>query len=153
MAASPTYFHCAPVPLGNDSIIEPGNWGRIIRLYTPNDAGTYNIAYRESVLETYRQLHCPEKPSRLDCIFTCPTIDGARMYRQKWGKLNFIYEVAPVRKCRTHVGDYELALFQIDVPYFDNFPQRVARYWSDELKEFPEALLAGPVKILRRIAL
>jgi hypothetical protein len=148
-----TYFHCAPLPLGDGSIVEPGNWGRIIRLYAPNDGATFAVAYRESLLEAYRQTNCPQKPSRLNCVFACPTLEVARDFQTRWGRLNFIYEIVPLIPTVTHVGDFELCMFQAGVPYFDDFPQRIPRYWSDHPKEHPEVLLSAPVKILKRIAL
>jgi hypothetical protein len=146
-----TYFHCAPLPLLADSVVEPGNWGRIIRMYTPNDGATFAVAYRESLLEHFRQRHCPNKPSRLNCVFACPSVEIAQAYKAKWGRLNFIYEVEQITPAGVHLGDYELALFQSDVPYFDNFPDRAALYWSDDPKQNPEVLLPGPVRILQRV--
>jgi len=59
-----TYYHCAPIALSAGSIIQPGNWGRIIRQYLSSDGGTFAVGFRERILEDIRAMHYPEKPSR-----------------------------------------------------------------------------------------
>jgi hypothetical protein len=145
------YFHCGPVPLAPGSIIEPGNWGRIIRLYLPSEQATFPIAYREAVLEAARLALAPEKPSRLHCVFGLPTLDSAIVYKNKYGRLNFIYEIEPTTDApRIHMGDYELVGLEPNVPYFDQYPLRAAAYWSDGPKDAPEILLDCPIRILHR---
>lgn len=42
-----TYFHCAPLTLSPGSVIEPGNWGRLLDLYeTVNQQVQLNVLGR-----------------------------------------------------------------------------------------------------------
>lgn len=59
------YYHFCPTLLSPGSIIEPGNFGRIIR-----DVGDRHPLYqRETLYEEIRQRDFPGKPSRLKSIF------------------------------------------------------------------------------------
>lgn len=57
-----TFFHIAPMLLGAGSVILPGNWGRVLKLYT----NANDVFYREHILETIRANEYPDKPSRLN---------------------------------------------------------------------------------------
>lgn len=59
-----TLYHVSPILLGVGSIIEKGNWGRIIKKYTDKNANS--VLFREIILEMIRSEHYPDKPSRLD---------------------------------------------------------------------------------------
>jgi hypothetical protein len=57
-----TYFHCAPMRLAAGSIIEPGNWGRMLRLYEVTNGQIQGNVLNEALLEFARQLHAPTAP-------------------------------------------------------------------------------------------
>jgi hypothetical protein len=59
------------------SIIEPGNFGRIIKRYS----AAHNLYRREMTYEAIRQQHFPWRPSRLDCLFGFPTEQEAELCR------------------------------------------------------------------------
>lgn len=70
-------FHWCPAKLASGSIIEPGNFGRIVDLY-----GYKHPHYlRELALEQARQNVAGEAPSRLNCIFCFLTEQDARAFR------------------------------------------------------------------------
>jgi hypothetical protein len=79
-------FHLAPGRLGPDSIIEPGNWGRLLRRY--ENASTTNqlfgqvwILTRELVLELERERSFQDRPSRMMATFGFRTREHAEQYR------------------------------------------------------------------------
>lgn len=69
-------YHCASVKLGVGSIIEPGNWGRIISVW----AYRHGLYQREMVFEHVRQKMKPEAPSRMDALFACLSLEDAHSY-------------------------------------------------------------------------
>jgi hypothetical protein len=158
--ASFTFFHSCPISLGLGSVIEPGNWGRIIDLYTLGDAGpsgTIFVAYRETVLESYRRERCLAKPSRLKGLFGCPDEQTIRAYHAAHTPRNVIYEVETIEDGPTHhQGDYMLAVFppqmHPQMQYVREFPLRAAEYWSDtHPKLHPEILVGCAVRVRRRL--
>ena len=151
------FFHCCQIPLAPGAVIEPGTWGRIINLNHFGDTGSMFTAYRETVLESYRREHCPQKPSRLDGLFGCPDEASMRIYHSAHAPRNLIYEVETVEdEPAVHQGDYMMALFPQPTPpamqYFREFPLRAADYWSDNgPKPFPEVIAGCAVRVLRRL--
>lgn len=145
------YFHCALLPLAPGSIICPGNWGRIIRLYRANDQGTYQIAFRERVLEDVRQTHFPDKPSRLASCFVLFTFTDAQFFRDNLQRLSIIYEVEPVLDphITPHEGDYSLVGAVGAACYFDEQKKLAMSYWGTPPQQRRELLLPVPIRILR----
>ena len=147
-----TYFHCAPQPLGIGSIIEPGNWGRIIRLYEPDNKVVSVQALNEACLEYARRLHAPTAPSRLDCVFALPDIDSAKNYAFRHSPRNIIYEIEPMdRNAAMHIGDYEVSIEPHTDRYFDKIFDRGLRYWTTENPSYPEVLFACPIRVISQI--
>ena len=121
--------------LGVDSIIEPGNFGRIITstavTFAAND-GLLIAGYvgRELMFELIRERSFPEKPSRLKAVFECPALRDAHAYaaatnvnnRQVLHEVETIDETAAV-----HTG----ALSHCDIPPGVQTTQhRAELYWS-----------------------
>lgn len=147
------YFHCSSARLGVGSIIMPGNWGRMLGLYTLANTNGLNInTYRESVLELSRKLYAPAKPSRLASVFTCPSQSEAVAFRDKHHVFDLIYEVMPeAEKFSTHVGDYELAfspLPQPPTPYFSSIMDSAKSYWTIPATTSIEVLFDCPMKVI-----
>lgn len=82
-----TYYYCASTGLAKGSIIQPGNWGRILYMYGGQYPGNWEVLYREMCLEYIRKLEFTEKPSRLDSIFLCRTKKGMDSFRKKNNRL------------------------------------------------------------------
>jgi hypothetical protein len=72
------YFHLSGASLAPSSIIEPGNWGRVIRAY----GWQHNQALREMALENARLSGFQHRPSRMDAAFIFVTLDEAQRFRQ-----------------------------------------------------------------------
>ncbi len=115
------YYYLCSYPLREGSVVEKGNWGRILRKY-PNsqlfeellinsrisgdaiitgDQRTRTViidqkVIRELIFERIRRIEFPKVPSRLDCLFVCKTLDGAKSFKSEPGRnLDLIYEVEP----------------------------------------------------------
>jgi hypothetical protein len=73
------FYHLSGAQLAVGSIIEPGNWGRIIRA----TQWTHNQAVREMVLEAARLARFATMPSRLDCNFGFISLDEANVFRSQ----------------------------------------------------------------------
>jgi hypothetical protein len=78
------FFHLNSSRLAPGSIIEPGNWGRVIRLYGWN----HKYAMRECALEQCRLAKFSHLPSRLNAAFVFPSSDEALRFRGQVGAAN-----------------------------------------------------------------
>jgi hypothetical protein len=78
-----SYFHFTPILLGPASTIEPGNFGRLIRLLGP----AHDLYRREMAYETARQQHFrPVHPGSAACSAS-----------RAWKKTEL---------CRAHINGY-----------------------------------------------
>ena len=126
-----SFFHCAPLPLGAGSVVQPGNWGRVLRLYAWNPNQIVLNAWREALLEQAHDIYAPQKPSRLAATFALPSQQEAVEFRNKHATTSLIYEVEPVSlNPNTHEGDYELAIAGFSGQYFQELLDFPRRYWT-----------------------
>ena len=143
-----TYFHCSALPLGNGSIILPGNWGRIIRLYHSNPSNHF-IAFREYVLEKIRAIEFLSKPSRLDSCFVLKTFDEAQAYQIRNSPVGVLYEVEPVGEVQSlHEASYDLN--PEPQSYFNHIEQAARDYWMATKLQSLEVVIPLPIRIIRR---
>lgn len=144
-----TYFHCSGTSLGVGSIIEPGNWGRMLNLYEADvGSGLPTNVFREALLEQARQIYAPDKVSRLEAIYVVPTLPEAVAFRDRFQRTNIIYEVAPIDPESTPTaGDYQLATAPYPVRYFSSMFELARRYWVDAPQDI-ELLFACPMRVV-----
>ena len=114
------FYHLSGGLLGKGSIIEPGNWGRIVRIH----GWAHPSARHEAALEQARLARFPAKPSRLDAAYVCPTVEDARSFRSVtpgFGQ-HILYRVSLCDpNANSHTTDPRLC-----------FPQGAFRYdWAD----------------------
>ncbi|EPB6911818.1 DUF2441 domain-containing protein [Pseudomonas aeruginosa] len=141
------YFHAAPILLGEGSVIQPGNWGRILKLYRDANA----VLYREYVLEQIRASEFPEKPSRFNCVFLLRTYEEAERYRNLCSPLDVIYEVsADTTEGSIHLGDYNFGGVLPSLQLLEGMPELARKYWAEEPADFVEVLFQGPVVVVTR---
>lgn len=148
-----SYFHFAPVLLAPGSVIEPGNFGRLIRL----NGAAHPLYRREMAYENLRQKHFPSRPSRLDCLFCFPTQQEAelcRAYIQGYAG-SILYEVESA-EAQPHIADMNNAIQHSELPTFDE--NLIAYYWrgwqrspDPQATTLREVLLQSSVTIIRRI--
>ena len=148
-----SYFRFAPILLTPGSVIEPGNFGRLIRLR----GEAHTLYRREMAYEAVRQKEFPDRPSRLDCLFCFPTLQEAEFYRahiQGYAD-SILYEVESA-EAELHIADLNNGLQLCGLSVFDI--NRIAYYWrgwerscDPQAVVLREVILQCPVTILRRI--
>ena len=147
------YVHAAPILLGLGSVIEPGNFGRIVR-----QLGEAHLLHRrEMAYEAVRQQEFPARLSRLDCLFCFPTADEAALAQQHLNgyATAAFYEVESPEDA-PHLADMNNGILLHSLPSFD---LNVIRYYWRGWQRSPdpqaavlrEVLLGSPVKVLRRL--
>lgn len=143
------YFHVAPTILGMGSIIMPGNWGRVIRLY--NWEGSSLITtYRELALEQARMMIAPKAPSRLGCVYACETIEGALKYRATNALTSLIYRVQKVDAASPVFRTSWALIGSSPVEGASPLPvlgENIQRYWIGNPDNDVEVLIGGPVRV------
>lgn len=119
-----TYFHLAGQTLAPGSVIEPGNWGRIIRLC----GWGHSLAIREMALEAARLARFRERPSRMECAFAFPSQMEAEQFRQVTSGFgaHVLYEVRLADKAAPQFG----ADTDRVNPVGDMRPDWADAYWS-----------------------
>lgn len=97
-----SYFHLAPILIAPGSVIEPGNFGRVIALR----GEAHPLFRREMAYEDMRQKQFAHRPSRLNCLFGFLTLEEAELYRAniQGYKESVLYEVESVEN-GPHVAD------------------------------------------------
>lgn len=150
-------FHAAPILLGEGSTILPGNWGRIV-----TTTGVRHTKWEmEQEFERVRVERFPDRPSRLQSAFCCPTEEGARFYLEHAAKPPLpplLYEVELVdENAARHTTDYNL----ISVLYPEQtHATNAVLYWEGQFRyTFPErpgvvaeeVLTTSPLRIVRRL--
>lgn len=151
-----TYFHLAPNHLAAGSVIEPGNWGRIVRDHTvAADEAVLGRLYRELAFEHARKHMMPAAPSRLNCIFLFQTEQCARSFQdnqRNWRGV--LHEVEPVDiEAPSHLTSW--ALFDSVGPNSPatllSLDAKIRSYWTETPSSGIEVLWGGSVRILRTI--
>lgn len=147
-----SYFWCCSYPLGVGSVVFPGNWGRILKLYTPQSGHNAWLLVQELVFEEIRFREFSSKPSRFETVFLCRTTEDILQFREASNRIkDLVYEVELVEPARpSHVGDMALACCQAS-DNFESFASRARCYWSGEGSDQPETITTSAIRIMKRI--
>jgi len=159
-----TFFHISPTILGVGSVILPGNFGRIVKLYNPSSVN-FDILTRETIFEQVRQQEFQDKPSRLDCLFLLESLEQAIEYKNKHAVWNVIYEVSVDTTGKSiHKGSYTFNIPQpINFPitmvpppntlqlngYYNGLPELARTYWTTVPVSDIEIIINAPATIIR----
>jgi hypothetical protein len=154
-----TYFYQSTTPLAAGSIIQPGNWGRIIEQYQtpiPNAPtfGNMNVVARELVFEAVRKAAFPGKPSRLEAAFCSPTFGDAERYRAMTDPYQFhiVYEVELCEPTRpTHIAPVAMIDFAPGTRFLSETRRRAKAYWAGDPEGLQEAVTLSPLRIVAAI--
>lgn len=142
------YYWLCSYKLEVGSIVKPGNWGRMIKMYTPqNNHSQAFIAAREFIFESVRSKNFPDKPSRLECTFLCKNFQDAQELHQKNRQFDLIYEVEIIDDGQ---------VFETDMALIDNAPtdtivvmeEKAKTYWNPSNIVKSEILTNSPIKII-----
>ena len=148
-----SYFHFSPILLAPGSVIEPGNFGRIIRL----QGVAHPLYRREMGYEFLRRRLFPNCPSRLDCLFCFPTQQEAELCREhiRGYAESVLYEVENA-EVAPHIADMNNAVQHFALPAFDD--NVITYYWRGWQRSpdpqaviLHEVLLQSSVTVRRRI--
>jgi hypothetical protein len=149
-----TYFYLCSYPLGVGSIIEPGNWGRILRAYNLNDANNRWLPLREHAFEVVRLRQYPHRPSRLEASFVCETLADLGAFKQSVGRpVDLAYEVEFVQ---SNAPSHRGCLSTMDNPpqgqvwTIPLLEQRADAYWSGANVQRPEVATTSPLRVIAR---
>ena len=144
------YFYCYSLPLDVGSVIRPGNWGRILRTYTPQTSPNHWALTRELAYELVRIRNFPNKPSRFDCVFVCVSEADLNEFRTSTNRhLDLGYEVELVNPLApSHLGELPATIFEItdNLPLFEN---RANLYWQGDNVVKQELITLSPIRITR----
>ncbi|CAH6852417.1 conserved hypothetical protein [Vibrio chagasii] len=145
------YYFCCSLPLEIGSVVNPGNWGRMMMNYTPATSNPW-VLVRELAYEEVRKEKFPEKPSRLECIYLCSSEHELREFMDQNGRMfDIAYEVELVDDAsRSHIGCLETSNIG-DHDNFMHFKSMAERYWSGENIMSPEFITLSPIRIVREL--
>lgn len=147
-----TYFHCTPVLLGDGSVVEPGNWGRIVGMYSPDAGiGDAKVIARELMFEHVRANVAPDRPGRLSSLFCCPSLEGVRAFMKHSQRIvDVIYEIEPLHDCNLFYADWRL-FRPVNGPFLRETEALALEYWKGYKAPDSEVLVEGPVRVLRAV--
>ena len=155
-------FHSSPIRLAPESVIFPGNFGRIIRYR----GRSHPLWEREQLLEQIRAATYPNKPSRLESCFTCANETALRFYvramDQKSGGSAMwpvLYEVEKTDlSAPEHTADFNVVQ---PLPRLNKSAEEIGHhYWTASLwvtiPEAPdvrceETITSSPLRVVREL--
>lgn len=146
------YYHSAPLSLAPGSIIQPGNWGRILNCYRcvlhQTEQNAWMLA-REMIFETVRASKYPNLPSRLSCGFVFESLDDANKYLGEFTPWNSLYEVELTDpSALVHHAGFNLVKFpQANIEFLPAVVNCAERYWQGRDIEIPEILTKSSLRI------
>ena len=146
-------FHVAPTALRTGSVIEPGNWGRILALYRYNPSNNGWMMARELAFEMERLRTAPKAPSRTEACFALPSLDEAQRYRFANAPLNVILEVElsePDAAC--HYGFLQQFEGMHDQLFIASVKQRAEDYWNGIGEGDREVVTASGLRVVGQVA-
>lgn len=153
-------FHFAPLRLRAGSIIEPGNWGRLLHFHpvvqtSTGKAGIEMLLARELAFEMVRAQRFGEKPSRLSCCFVLPTIEDVHKYRQHAGA-NVLHRV---EACEFDAKRHRASLTHCAVPdagvALPGLISAAESYWQGAAgrpEDATEMLLDGAIRVVENLS-
>ena len=152
-----TYYHSASVLLRPGSVIEPGNYGRMLGTYR-NDNGPngWKLA-TELALETRRARDFSALPSRLSCCFAFLDVASALATRDRLGGLtNILYEVELADDdASSHIGDFDLIsrcyIPRPDLAFLQTIEDVGTTYWRGKPGGTRELLTNSGLRVVRQV--
>ncbi len=144
------YYWICSYPLEKGSVVNPGNWGRILDFYIYPDASANYL--KEKIFEEVRRENYSAKPSRLKSIFLCETLEEIRKFKMENNRnLDLIYKVKLVMNAPIFRTNYQL----MNIPngtVISKIEAFAQKYWSEEPYQNIEILVEAKIEILERVA-
>jgi hypothetical protein len=156
-------IHLNARQLAAGDVVPTGNFGRNIRDLHQGMPGGDGRVYvlgmvaREYLFELVRRDLRPLAPSRLTCVFACPTERDAELYAAEndpGGHLQS-YEVEPTdSKAATHIAAISHCTMTSGVSFINLMEPRARLYWEgaagDPTKGW-EILFSSPLRVVRAL--
>jgi hypothetical protein len=147
------YYWLASYDLKADSIVNPGNWGRIINKYSISFQSCNPVALREYIFEVVRLKSFSYRPSRLECLF----LSGSRNVIDELKKqrpFDILYEVQIIdEKLGFFEADMRIAGFPANPQTIEGVALFADQYWRAEGEiDQKEVLTLSPIKIINKIS-
>lgn len=145
------YYYACSYLLEVGSVVKPGNWGRMIKNYTPR-VGNPWILIREMAYEEIREREFPEKPSRFEAIFLFTDIQVMIDFlREDNRQFDIIYEVELVDPSQpTHVGCLNNTMLCNEDNY-SSLLDKARAYWAANNIQNPEFVTLSSVRIIKEL--
>ena len=150
------YFHVSNIAHDAGVVLEPGNWGKTVRLFGPNTAA-HAVSHLEIILwevamETARLALAPQQPSRLNCLFVFEAIEMAAEFQSQYRPDACSFELAPTGHADSYRGDFALiAKADRSRPYADYMAEESKKYWTSQAGKEPEILYGGALRVVRQV--
>lgn len=155
-------YHLTMLRLAPESVIQPGNWGRLLRRYENAPAvpggpqfGNPWILARELLFENVRLSNHPGKPSRFNATFCFQTEADAEQYRANNDPhfAQVLHEVDHTDPtAATHAGDLSLIKWPAGgQPFFSVMGMAASNYWAGQGQGPWEIVSMSPIRVLRAI--
>jgi hypothetical protein len=155
-------IHFNAMQLAKGDIIPTGNFGRLLRQLHQGVPGGDGRVYvlgmvaREYLFEVIRRDLRPKAPSRLTCVFACPTEEDADLYavENNPGHMKR-YVVEPTdTSAETHVAAISHCTMTSGVSFIDLMEPKGRLYWGaapgDPTKGH-EILFSCPLRVIRQL--
>jgi hypothetical protein len=149
--------------LAPGDIIPTGNFGRLLRELHNGVPGSDGRVYvlgmvaREYLFEVVRRDLRPGAPSRLTCVFACPTEIDAELYAVENNPQHHMhaYEVEPTdAKASTHIAALSHCTMTSGTSFIDLMEPKAQLYWEgtpgDPTKGW-EILFSCPLRVVRAL--
>lgn len=127
-------------------------WRYLKQRHTQGQYGSFSHDHSfllEMNIEYVRQAYFPHKPSRLQSLFACLSLEDAETFKSTYGRPeDIIYEVQGEISHTADMKLTQLGVQNIAGAYLAH------RYWNGESTEnpFKEVILKLPVKVLAKIS-
>jgi len=146
------YYWLASYILSPGSIIEPGNWGRIINKYPIYSEAAKTIGLREFIFEVERLKNFSDRPSRLESLFLFENEELAKKF-QKTRSFDLIYEVEIIDETKNYFeGEMMLTNFPQNNIEISQLVMMANQYWEGNTNfTEKEILTLSSIKIIKKI--
>lgn len=147
-----SYFYLCSYGLSPSTIIEKGNWGRIMRLNNINQ-NSYDYLIRELIYEKVRLENYNDKPSRFTSAFVCSNLESAREFKRNC-PFGIMYEVEP-EDSESNSFETDWSLIQSTLNKNIGQVEEIAkRYWQGEITDEnkKEILFYSDIRIVKRLS-
>jgi hypothetical protein len=143
------FFFACSYPLGEGSVVLPGNWGRMIGK-NPDQQQEYIL--KERVIEQIRQHGFPKRPSRLKSIFLCETLEELEKFLASSGRFFDIKYAVRLTNQREQIfrADWNL-ISQMSMSDIKSLNSLAVDYWSGNTQSGVEVLTKSPVRIVKMV--